>query len=388
MFIPAKVIGLCVALLTINGAVQAQTTVTTNGGTANAIPKFSGNATLVNSAITESNGNVGVAGTLGVYQGGFGVTSGTSGASGGFSNIALRTSGTNTNSGYAEIQAFYAGVAFNTPLALQAQGGNVGIGTSSPSGKLDVDGSGGLIVSGANLDPRGGYSLAPLQNSGKALMGWNYAAGEGEIDLLANRGPGGSGGFKFFDYSNSGILTPIFTIKGDGNIQVAGNVTLSGGGSITFPDGSNQSVAWNGTLCGGDYAESVDVSDDRIRYEPGDVLVIDPAHPGNFLKSSVRYSRLVAGIYSTKPGLVGRRQTTDPKLSSTEVPMAMVGIVPTKVTTENGPIEVGDLLVSSSLAAHAMKGGDGAIPIGTVIGKALGSLASGTGVIEVLVSLQ
>ena len=68
--------------------------------------------------------------------------------------------------------------------------------------------------------------------------------------------------------------------------------------------------------------------------------------------------------------------------------MAMVGIVPTKVTAENGPIEVGDLLVSSSLPAHAMKGGNSVIPTGTVIGKALGSLALGTGVIEVLVSLQ
>ena len=40
------------------------------------------------------------------------------------------------------------------------------------------------------------------------------------------------------------------------------------------------------------------------------------------------YSTLVAGIYSTKPGMVGRRQTTDPKISNTEVPMAMVGVVP------------------------------------------------------------
>lgn len=71
-----------------------------------------------------------------------------------------------------------------------------------------------------------------------------------------------------------------------------------------------QSTAWNGVLTGGDYAESVNVSGDRERYEPGDVLVIDAASEGNFLKSSAPYSTAVTGIYSTKPGVVGRRQLT------------------------------------------------------------------------------
>lgn len=38
-----------------------------------------------------------------------------------------------------------------------------------------------------------------------------------------------------------------------------------------------------------------------------------------------------------------------------EVPLAVVGIVPCKVTTENGPILVGDLLVTSSTPGYAMK---------------------------------
>jgi hypothetical protein len=141
-------------------------------------------------------------------------------------------------------------------------------------------------------------------------------------------------------------------------------------------------------LCGGDYAESVDVTGDRIRYEPGDILVVDPHNPGKFLKSTDPYSTLVAGIYSTKPGLLGRRQTTDPKSSKTEIPMAIVGIVPTKVSAENGSIETGDLLVTSSTEGHAMKGTDRGLLTGAIVGKALGSLESGTGVIEVLVSLQ
>jgi hypothetical protein len=68
--------------------------------------------------------------------------------------------------------------------------------------------------------------------------------------------------------------------------------------------------------------------------------------------------------------------------------MAMVGIVPTRVTAENGPIRKGDLLVTSSKSGFAMKGTDRSRMLGAVIGKAMGTLDSGTGVIEVLVTLQ
>jgi hypothetical protein len=68
--------------------------------------------------------------------------------------------------------------------------------------------------------------------------------------------------------------------------------------------------------------------------------------------------------------------------------MAMVGIVPTKVSAENGPIKQGDLLVTSSNEGFAMKGTDRGRMLGAVIGKAMGSLDSGTGVIEVLVTLE
>lgn len=66
----------------------------------------------------------------------------------------------------------------------------------------------------------------------------------------------------------------------------------------------------------------------------------------------------------------------------------MVGIVPTKVSAENGPIHRGDLLVTSSTAGYAMKGTDRSRMVGAVVGKAMGSLESEAGVIEVLVSLQ
>lgn len=95
---------------------------------------------------------------------------------------------------------------------------------------------------------------------------------------------------------------------------------------------------------------------------------------------------MVAGIFATKPGVIGRRQNQ--VRDSDEVPMAMIGVVPTKVTAENGPIRKGDLLVTSSQPGYAMKGTDRSRMLGAVIGKAMGPMDSGTGVIEVLVTLQ
>jgi hypothetical protein len=181
-----------------------------------------------------------------------------------------------------------------------------------------------------------------------------------------------------------GTDTPGATLEVNGNVKL----TSGSGASVTYADGTVQSTAWNGVLTGGDYAESVDVSGDRTHYEPGDVLVIDRNAAGHFLKAATPYSTSVTGIYSTKPGLVGRRQLTDKSNIKDEVPMAMTGIVPTKVTAENGPIEPGDLLVTSSRIGYAMKGTDRGQMLGAVIGKALGQLDSGTGVIEVVVTLQ
>jgi len=131
----------------------------------------------------------------------------------------------------------------------------------------------------------------------------------------------------------------------------------------------------------------VDVAGARNRYEPGDVLVISQGNDADVAKSMEPYSTLVAGIYSTRPGLIGRRSTDQEKLKN-QLPMAVVGIVPVKVSAENGPIKRGDLLVTSSTQGYAMKGTDHSRMLGAVVGKALGTLDSGIGVVDVLVSLQ
>jgi hypothetical protein len=77
----------------------------------------------------------------------------------------------------------------------------------------------------------------------------------------------------------------------------------------------------------------------------------------------------------------------DPALIN-EIPMAIVGIVPCKVSAENGPISRGDLLVTSSSPGYAMRATDQAKLPGAIIGKALQPLSNGKGKIEVLVTLR
>lgn len=63
-------------------------------------------------------------------------------------------------------------------------------------------------------------------------------------------------------------------------------------------------------------------------------------------------------------------------------------MVPCKVTTQNGPIHVGDLLVTFSREGYAMKGTDRSKMLGAIVSKALQPLEKGSASIEVLVTLQ
>jgi len=143
---------------------------------------------------------------------------------------------------------------------------------------------------------------------------------------------------------------------------------------------------------GADFAESVSVRGERRLYDAGDVMVIDDAGNRSLAKAQKPYSTLVAGIVSTKPGVLAslHNSTTSAgqKAIEAEVPLAVVGIVPCKVSAENGPIHAGDLLVTSSTPGYAMKGTNRRRMLGAVVGKAMQAMESEKGVIEVLVTLQ
>ncbi len=467
-------LGFFFAALAMTAAAQ---TVTGSGST-NTVPVFTGSSMVGNSPISVSGNNVGI-GTTGLSS-----ILTVNGDIASESSIFRFVSGTNTSLSYIQMYDGNAGMNFFTPYGQGNSGqgyfnfttagnstpalrilsnNNVGIGTTTPSQLLEVNGNaqidGTLTAGGFNVVPtlngnpatagtivlgnntgtlgnanfnQGSYQIIIQASSytnafngqganGVSVAGGNIAAAPGIGSADIHGGPvsitggsatgvsgatavGGSvaiqGGLANGGATNIigaislqalggnvgiGTVTPGAALEVNGSVKL----TAGSGASVTFADGTVQSTAYTGVICGGDYAESVDVSGDSKHYEPGDVLVISSDssdEKGDVAKSSKPYSTAVVGIYSTKPGIVGRRQTgpKDPK----EVPMAMIGIVPTKVIAENGAIHRGDLLVSSSSIGYAMKGTDRSRLTGAVIGKALGNLDNGEGVIEVVVTLQ
>jgi hypothetical protein len=128
-----------------------------------------------------------------------------------------------------------------------------------------------------------------------------------------------------------------------------------------------------------DVAEWVRVQED---VELGDVLSLDPTNPQTYRLSQTAYWRLVSGVVSSSPGIsLGRTDAVGPKAL-----LALVGIVPVKVTSEGGLIQPGDLLVTSSTPGHAMRwAGDDPCPC-ALIGKALEPMTDESGMILVLLT--
>ena len=138
-------------------------------------------------------------------------------------------------------------------------------------------------------------------------------------------------------------------------------------------------------LANADCAEEFDVAG----VEPvasGTVMVIGP--DGILRPCTTPYDRCVAGVVSgagdLKPGLVLGRQPE----KTGRLPIAMVGTVYCMVDAKFGAIDRGDLLTTCSTPGHAMRASDPLNAFGAVIGKALRPLASGHGLIPILVALQ
>jgi hypothetical protein len=155
------------------------------------------------------------------------------------------------------------------------------------------------------------------------------------------------------------------------------------------PDGTELcNIDSSGTFhSGSDFAEALPARGAKELYEPGDVLVMTNSGAG-VEKTSARYSRRVIGIYSTRPGFVGAEKNGQTRVDKNDVPVAITGIVPAKVSAENGPVRVGDLLVTASTPGYAMKATDPRRMAGAIVGKAMEPLLQGAGVIRVLVTTQ
>jgi hypothetical protein len=139
------------------------------------------------------------------------------------------------------------------------------------------------------------------------------------------------------------------------------------------------------SLIGADCAEDFDIADAET-VEPGMVMVIDV--DGALRPCQEAYDRKVTGVISGagdyKPGIVLDKQTS----TSKRLPIALIGKVYCRVDAEHGPVNVGDLLTTSSTSGHAMKADDPMRALGALIGKALQSLKNGQGLIPILIALK
>jgi hypothetical protein len=121
--------------------------------------------------------------------------------------------------------------------------------------------------------------------------------------------------------------------------------------------------------------------------DEGDVLVLIPQNGEELYRCHLALDPSVVGIAD------GPAQT-EPESTRLVARLRLTGLARCKVDATLAPIQRGDLLTTSATPGHAMRAQPKVIegvPIytsGTIIGKALEPLASGTGLIKVLVMLR
>lgn len=265
------------------------------------------------------------------------------------------------------------------------ESGNVGIGTVEPTRNVEIVDEGRAYLRLTSGEDR---SSSTLELKGRDVGAHSRF---GSIDFLdQNDEVQGT-----ISYGTSGFpyVSSHFTIDpGDGDpvyIEDSGNVGIG----VQQP---GEKLQVDGTVmckvlkitAGADLAEPFDVSGDAD-IEPGMVVAIDRANPGQLKISDRGYDRCVAGVVSGAGGidaglLMGHSCTE----ADGSYPIALTGRVYCLATAANGSIEPGDLLTTSDIPGHAMKVTEPSRAVGAIIGKAMTALPNGQGLVLALVGLQ
>lgn len=218
----------------------------------------------------------------------------------------------------------------------------------------------------------------------------------GDVNVLGtgNIYAGGKGDDGDLVLRNKNGLNRIGLDAASGNIWLGGNG--ADGDLFIFPSGGDNSKPFEATihldgdagdiiLQNADCAEDFEVEEDED-LEPGTVMVI--GENSQLCKSHKAYDRRVAGVIagagSYRPGIIlGRKES-----ARNTLPIALIGRVFCKVDASYGAVDIGDLLTTSPSPGFAMNANEPQKAFGAVIGKALGSLKSGTDLVPTLIALQ
>jgi len=237
------------------------------------------------------------------------------------------------------------GVAWDGNLALQANGGNVGIGTTAPAQKLDVRGH-------IRQSSTGDVDFISVNGNGKTWRTYNFYS---------------NNHLSFWSDAAGGVV--VLDLNPNGNVAMAGDLTVSGNISAKYQD----------------IAEWVPASQEL---KPGTVVIQDSEAINSVIPSNESYDTRVAGVVSSSPGIIlGIAGEGKARIATT-------GRVKVHVDASRASIRAGDLLVTSDKVGTAMRSepinvsGTRIHRPGTLIGKALEPLSSGEGDILVLLSLQ
>jgi hypothetical protein len=261
--------------------------------------------------------------------------------------------------------------ASHAALYLGSQGneGDIFVRNNAGQNSVHVDGNEGDVI--IRRDIGGNFREVFKLDASNAALYVGCAGNEG--DIVVRDGAGRS----VFHFDSAYAALYVGANGNEGDVIVrdgAGNerIRLDGGsGDIR--------------LQGADCAEQFEVVEPET-IEPGTVLVIDD--DSRLRPCELPYDRKVAGVVSGANGFSPGIVMDDSLAPDKRLPVALNGKVYCKVDAGFSPIEVGDLLTTSPVEGHAMKAADQSKAFGAVIGKALGSLDTGCGLIPVLVSLQ